>query len=155
MNNTTNPNDKPKIHRRRFLQVLVSIFGAIWSVLTLYPIYRYLKPKKNPLEEAQVNSVTVGDASSLPTNSGKNFQFGSVPGLVIHAEDNQFHAFDAICTHMGCTVQYRPDLKLIWCACHGGEYDPETGKNVAGPPPRPLTPFKVAIVQGKLVVSKG
>jgi Rieske Fe-S protein len=41
-------------------------------------------------------------------------------------------------------VQYRPDLERIWCACHNGHYD-LTGRNVEGPPPRPLDRFDVAM----------
>ena len=58
-----------------------------------------------------------------------------------------------ICTHLGCTVQYREDKDAIWCACHGGQYDAHTGKNVAGPPPKPLTPLKVEVSGDKIIVS--
>lgn len=142
------------MHRRHFLQLLIGIFGLMWGGMALYPIFQYLSPPKNNLANADVSSVTVGSAASLPVNQGKNFQFGSIPGLVIHTPDGQFHAFDAICTHLGCTVQYRPDLGHIWCACHGGQYDPQTGKNISGPPPKPLTALKVDVKGGQIVVSK-
>jgi cytochrome b6-f complex iron-sulfur subunit len=144
----------PNPKRRHFLQAFVATFGAIWGVLMLYPLYRYLRPPKNMLAESDVSSVSLGSAGNLPVGAGKNFQFGSIPGVIIHTPDDQFHAFDAICTHLGCTVQYRPDLQRIWCACHGGQYDAETGKNIAGPPPRPLTPLKATVENGNIIVSK-
>ena len=44
-------------------------------------------------------------------------------------------------------MQYRSDLSQIWCACHNGHYD-LNGKNVAGPPPRPLDTFVVNVARG-------
>jgi cytochrome b6-f complex iron-sulfur subunit len=76
-----------------------------------------------------------------------------VPALLIRAEDGAYHAVSATCTHLNCTVQYRGDLKQIWCACHNGFYD-LTGKNVAGPPPRPLEELKVNVANGDVVVSR-
>jgi Rieske Fe-S protein len=40
-------------------------------------------------------------------------------------------------------------LGVIWCACHNGKYD-LNGKNISGPPPRPLTEYNV-IEKGKEV----
>lgn len=67
--------------------------------------------------------------------------------------DKSLKAFSAVCTHLECTVQYRPDMERIWCACHNGIYD-LNGRNVAGPPPRPLDVFKVAVQGDDVVVSK-
>ena len=90
----------------------------------------------------------------MPKGTGKNFRFGSFPALLIHTDDGQLHAFNAICTHLGCTVQFRNDMQKIYCACHGGEYDPNTGKNIAGPPPKPLAALKAEVVNGKIIVSR-
>jgi Rieske Fe-S protein len=89
----------------------------------------------------------------MPRNSGKNFDFGGTPAVLVHQADGSFAAYNAICTHLGCTVQYKPELQRIWCACHGGQYDPATGKNVAGPPPRPLEAYRVKTKGSGLVVS--
>ena len=64
----------------------------------------------------------------------------------------------ATCTHLDCVVGYQKDRSRIWCNCHGGSYD-LTGRNIGGPPPRPLTPYKVNLVAkaggaSTIVVSK-
>ncbi|MDP2471857.1 MAG: Rieske 2Fe-2S domain-containing protein, partial [Candidatus Palauibacterales bacterium] len=59
----------------------------------------------------------------------------------------------AVCTHLSCTVQYREDLRQIWCACHNGHFD-LNGRNVQGPPPRPLDAFDVNVRGDEIVVSK-
>jgi Rieske Fe-S protein len=58
-----------------------------------------------------------------------------------------------VCTHLNCTVQYRADLSHIWCACHNGHFD-LNGKNIAGPPPRPLEAFAVNARGDQIVVTK-
>jgi len=62
-------------------------------------------------------------------------------------------AFTAICTHLGCIVEYRKDLNHIWCACHNGHYNLQ-GVNIAGPPPRPLEQYDVNVRGDTIVVSK-
>jgi len=82
------------------------------------------------------------------------FPFGSEPGIVIETPGGEIRAFSAVCTHLACTVQYREDLQHIWCACHNGHYD-LFGKNISGPPPRPLTRYTVNVRGDEIVVSKG
>ena len=62
----------------------------------------------------------------------------------------EYCAFSATCTHLECTVQYRGREHDVWCACHNGVYDLQ-GRNVSGPPPRPLEVYDVH-VQGEDVV---
>ena len=74
------------------------------------------------------------------------------------AED-QYRAFAATCTHLDCIVEFRSDRQLFWCNCHDGQFD-LNGRNVGGPPPRPLEPLRVHLLPGedrqpaKLVVER-
>jgi cytochrome b6-f complex iron-sulfur subunit len=107
---------------------------------------------------AAVTEVTLKDAQKLPSGSAMLFKFGTKPALLIHHQD-QWVAFDAVCTHMGCTVQYQPandrePAGRIYCACHGGVYDAATGANVSGPPPRPLKPYKVEVTEAGVVITR-
>jgi Rieske Fe-S protein len=65
--------------------------------------------------------------------------------IVVRVSDTDYRAFAATCTHLDCIVEYRQDKELIWCWCHNGAYDLQ-GRNVAGPPPRPLQQFAVHLV---------
>ncbi len=51
----------------------------------------------------------------------------------------------------GVLALYRDDFKHIWCACHNGHFD-LTGRNIAGPPPRPLEEYRVEIRGEDVVV---
>ena len=104
--------------------------------------------------QAAVTEVTLKDAEKMPAGSVLMFKFGPAPAMLIHHADNTWVALTAVCTHLGCTVQYEPQLNRIHCACHGGVYDPRTGANVSGPPPKPLKQFKVAVSETGVEVSR-
>jgi Rieske Fe-S protein len=139
---------KSSIGRRRLLDAIVS--GGLLAFLgaVFYPVVRYLTPP--PALEAAASSVTAARIGEVKPNSGKVFRFGSKPGLLVRLPSGEWRAFSAVCTHLQCTVQYRADLERIWCPCHNGHFD-LSGKNVSGPPPKPLESYDV-IVKGDEVV---
>ncbi len=66
------------------------------------------------------------------------------------------------CTHLGCTVPWRPDYRLRdttgWyrCPCHGSTYTKGAAILVFGPAPRPLDLFAIEVKEnGDLVVNTG
>lgn len=140
-----------KQSRRDFLNYVLGFGFLGWLLAVLYPIYSYLKPPKAP--EVDVSNLKLGKVEDFPKDSGKIFKMGSQPGLLIRLPDGKFRAFNAVCTHLSCTVQYKPDEKIIWCACHNGKYD-LNGKNISGPPPAPLTPYNVSVKNDEVFVSK-
>ena len=95
------------------------------------------------MEATAVTEVTLKDAQKLPLGSVLMFKFGTAPAMLIHHRGRALDVMTAVCTHLGCTVQYEPQADRIHCACHGGVYNPYTGANVSGPPPKPLKLFKV------------
>jgi len=116
-----------------------------------YPVVSYLKPPK--VAEANVQTVRAGTAVEFPPNTGQIVKFGRKPVILIRTESGDFRAFSATCTHLDCIVQYRSDLGQIQCACHNGLYD-LAGRNVSGPPPRPLEEFAVNVVNDEIMVSR-
>lgn len=138
-------------NRRSFLKYLLStsVVGFLASVL--YPIVSYLNPPKQ--NEVEVSSVLAGKISDFEKDSGKIIRFGNKPVLVIRTEKDEFKAMSAVCTHLDCTVQYKKEMGLIWCACHNGKYD-INGNNVSGPPPRPLDMYQVNKQGDNIFVSK-
>jgi cytochrome b6-f complex iron-sulfur subunit len=141
--------------RRAFL-VAAGTAGLAYTVALAYPIYRYLaSPEEMAMEATAVTSVALGaDYRQLPRGTAKMFKFGASPALLIHHQDGRWISMTAVCTHLGCTVQYEPQADRIHCACHGGVYNAYTGANVSGPPPRPLKLFKVAVNEAGVDVSR-
>ncbi len=140
------------VSRRSLLNWLLGTTLGATLVAALYPVFRFVIPPE--VAEAPVNRVLAAKLTELPVNSGKIFRFGSRPGLVLRTQDGAVRAFSAVCTHLNCTVQYRSDLQHIWCACHNGHYDLQ-GKNIAGPPPRPLEAYKVDVSGDDVYVTRG
>ena len=138
--------------RRNVLNYLLGTGAFATLCAIFYPIVRFMIPPR--IVESSASSVVASKVSEIRPNEGKIFKFGSKPGILIETPTGEYRAFSAICTHLDCTVQYRPDEKLIWCACHNGRYD-LTGKNISGPPPRPLEEFQVNVRGEEIVVSRG
>ena len=137
--------------RRRFINGLLSSGIVATAVSIFYPILKFVIPPETA--ESAVMSVTVGRSDELQPNTGKIFQFGDDPGLIVRTAEGELRAFSARCPHLNCTVQYEPDEKQIVCACHGGVFD-LNGKNVAGPPPKPLVTYSVNVRADEIVVSR-
>jgi cytochrome b6-f complex iron-sulfur subunit len=143
-----------KTTRRAFLAA-AGAAGLAYAAALAYPVYRYLaSPEEMEMNAASVSEVTLKDAQKLPAGSVLMFKFGTAPALLIHHEDGRWVAMSAVCTHLGCTVQYEPHADRIHCACHGGVYNAYTGANVSGPPPKPLKLFKVAVNPAGVNVSR-
>jgi cytochrome b6-f complex iron-sulfur subunit len=139
--------------RRSFVNILLGAGFTGMAVWMLYPVVRYLVPPEQG--QPSVASVTLPwNPKEVKVNSGRIFRFGTQPGLLVKTHSGELRAFSAVCTHLNCTVQYRDDREEIWCACHNGTYD-LNGKNVSGPPPRPLEPYKVFVKGDQIVVNKG
>jgi len=126
--------------RRRFLDALLAVGFVSTAAAIAYPVARFLVPPESG--EAATNSVVAAKASALKPNSGIIFPFGSKPAIVVRASDGTLGAFSAVCSHLECTVQFKPDTSQIWCACHNGLYD-LGGNVVSGPPPKALERFVV------------
>ncbi len=137
--------------RRRFLGLLLGGGLLASAVSFFYPVLRYLVPPR--VIDMGGDSVVAGKVGELRPNSGKIFRFGSRPGLLLLGSDGQYRALSATCTHLSCTVQYRGDLRQVWCACHNGMYD-LAGRNISGPPPRPLEQYDVHVRGDEIIVSR-
>jgi Rieske Fe-S protein len=57
------------------------------------------------------------------------------------------HAFSAVCTHQGCTVDTVAE-GTIDCPCHGSRFDADTGAVSNGPAASPLPPVAVVVRAG-------
>lgn len=137
--------------RRRIVELLLG--GGLFASLVsfAYPVLRYLIPP--PVADLGGDEVVASKVGDLKPNGSKIFRFGTRPALLLMTAEGEYRALSAVCTHLSCTVQYRNDLHQIWCACHNGFYD-LNGRNIAGPPPRPLDAFQVHVRGDEIVVSR-
>ncbi len=146
----TQETDKPG--RRGFFATMGGL-AAVWVGATLYPIYRYLSPRPAPDPFAKggvkVDGIALNDLLAVGS-----FKAGGYAGrglIVLRTSAGQLRAFDAKCSHAGCNVRFEGSRFV--CPCHGGVYDTD-GRNIAGPPPKPLVELSVAEDNGALFVSR-
>lgn len=139
-------------NRRRLLQFLLGTGIGASIVSFLYPVITFILPPRT--QGSASESHEAGKPEDIQPNSGQVFQFGNQPALLIRTPEGDLRAFSAVCTHLGCTVNYEPEKKVIWCPCHNGIFDLH-GRNIGGPPPKPLPEYKVNIRNGQIVVTKG
>jgi thiosulfate dehydrogenase [quinone] large subunit len=98
----------------------------------------------------------IGPAKDVPVGGAASFQNPSSgdPSLVVQPAAGTFVAFDAVCPHAGCAVQYSNTSRLFICPCHGSEFNGHTGAVEVGPAQSGLTRLTVAEgSDGQLYVS--
>lgn len=146
--------DGAPAQRRSFLSGVLGTAFAGWLGTVLYPVFRYLSPLQERVS---------ADEAELSEKSRKEVEaagFAIVPlgterVLVFRDPKGTLRATSAKCTHEGCTVQYKADESIIWCACHNGRFDVD-GRVLSGPPPRALVAYKASgSLETKVVVSRG
>ncbi len=145
--------DAPR--RRDLLQIGMGAVAVCYAGALVYPVYRYLAtPAVRARLEGEVSSISIPQKSLPQAGAATMFLFGGRPSLLIHHTDGQWVALDAVCTHLGCTVGFEPQNRRIFCPCHGGTYDMNTGEVVAGPPPQGLKVYRVEVRDGDIIVSR-
>jgi nitrite reductase/ring-hydroxylating ferredoxin subunit len=139
------PDDWPQDHyvaRRDFAKfmVLTSLafaVGQVWiGVQNAWRRHRGALPMRK-----------IATLSSLPVGGTIVFQY---PGphddcLLIRTTPQTLLAYSQKCTHLSCAVIPRVDQGVIRCPCHDGLFDLQTGRNIAGPPRRPLPRVELSI----------
>ncbi len=139
--------------RRKFLTLAAGGLGVTWLGASAYPVYRYLSPQPVPDPFGKEGRALVDKLSLAHVarpGSGGNGGYATRGVIVFRNPGGDLKAFDSKCTHAGCNVAFQGDK--LFCNCHGGTYDLE-GRNIAGPPPRPLTELKVFEEGGLLYVA--
>lgn len=151
--------------RRDFLWFTSKLVLVSTTIGTgLYSLARALVPDilYEPSPESSVG---------MPEKFAEGVTFIPDKRLFIVREGNDFQVISAVCTHLGCTVNYVPLAKIKevsvqgkviqerWefsCPCHGSKYYAE-GTNYAGPAPKALPRFYVDIspISGELIVNTG
>ena len=104
------------------------------------------------------NASIIGNTKQIPLNSATTFNVAANndPGVLVHLPDDSFVAYDAVCTHAGCTVAYNAKSKHLECPCHGSVFDPaKTGSVLAGPAKQPLGNIKITVDKGTGAITQG
>ena len=141
-----------EITRRDFLKLVTGTASALGLGALLIPLVTYFFPSK--LEEVPSDPVLVCAENELPVGDSRLVKFGRYPALVINTEQG-LRVYSAVCTHFACLVKWEPESGRIMCPCHEGYFEPFDGHVISGPPPEPLMPFEVEVVDGQIYIKAG
>ena len=151
MEKTASEGGRPEQPGRRYVLGFLVGSGVVASLVSIvYPILSFVLPPQSGELDADAVAAKVNE---LAANSAKIFRMGNRPGILVRMADGNYRAFSAVCTHLNCTVQYRPREHDIWCACHNGVYNLQ-GAVVSGPPPKALEEFAVHARGQDIVVTR-
>ncbi|HET6567353.1 MAG TPA: Rieske (2Fe-2S) protein [Rhodothermales bacterium] len=94
--------------------------------------------------------LAIAGVDEVPVGGHKTFEYpeGSAPRLLIRTGETSFVAYDQQCTHLLCPVIPVVAESILHCPCHHGVFDLATGRQISGPPPRPLPRVTLEIRDG-------
>jgi cytochrome b6-f complex iron-sulfur subunit len=128
------------VSRRDFAKFLTLVSGGLMVGSGLVAVKSHLYPK----EELEGEHF-VCKKEEVPLGGTRAFviEGSMIPYILIHLESGEFKAYEQKCTHLSCSVFYKPGTGTIHCPCHEGNFDAKTGDVVSGPPPRALPKLDV------------
>lgn len=131
-----------EISRRDFLKLASAAVLTLSGLLGLDGLFRFLDTQTDPLPPTDFD---LGPAGNYPP--GSRTLLPDVPALLLHTQAG-FSAISLVCTHLGCTVESKPEG--FACPCHGSRFDLQ-GNVTRGPAGKPLNSLRTGISSdGKL-----
>ena len=146
--NTNAPTSEHKQGRRKFLLRLSWTGLGLFLSTLLAAVLNFFWPRvsRRPARSVQVGFPDDYRPGQVVYHRGRK--------LFIIRDKKGFLSLSARCTHLGCMVVWNRDHHMFLCPCHGGKFD-VSGRNVEGPPPRPLDAFSLRLDNnGYLVVDR-
>jgi len=143
-----NADSKRDVSRRDFLNEItlgaLGVAGLSGAALT----YQFFSPK---VLFEQSTTFRAGNPDLYPVNSVTFLQDQQV--YIVRTAAG-FYAVSAVCTHLGCITQWKPEANMIVCPCHGSKFQPD-GKKIGGPAASPQPHYAISLTtDGELQVDK-
>lgn len=149
------------ISRRNFLMKIGLGMGGIAATAVAIPVIGALlaplleKKKEVWRTVGGIDDFTIGSTSLVKFMNNDPVPYAGVTAKTAawlrRNGENDFTAFSANCTHLGCPVRWEAEAQLFMCPCHGGVYYKD-GSVAAGPPPKELTQYAVRVYNGEVQI---
>lgn len=159
-NNRIEESPKEITRRNFFLKLSLGIAGLSAAAAAVPVVSALVAPL---LEKKDQQWRTVGKLDDFQTGTTSLVTFTNADpepyagvtaksaAWLRRTDQNDFIAFAANCTHLGCPVRWEKDAHLFMCPCHGGVYYAD-GTVAGGPPPFPLTRYEVRILNSEVQI---
>jgi nitrite reductase/ring-hydroxylating ferredoxin subunit len=80
----------------------------------------FVDPGRSLAPEGQWTAVA--RLADLPVGAVTRFSTVAFDGFLVN-DEGEIRALSSVCTHMGCTLAYRPKRNDLRCPCHGASFD--------------------------------
>ena len=140
--------ETPRVNKMRRRIVWATVAGSLITFFLMF--VRFFLPR-SILEPSPLFRIGVPADYALGVDTKWQQQYRI---WVTRTSDRLFVIY-AVCTHLGCTPDWKASENKFKCPCHGSGYDSE-GVNFEGPAPRPMDRAKVELdAEGQIVVDIG
>ena len=75
-----------------------------------------------PLVAGEGFWADVAGVEEVPPGTAIRFSTTAFDGFVVN-DDGEIRALSSVCTHMACTLRFRPDWRDLRCPCHGASFN--------------------------------
>jgi cytochrome b6-f complex iron-sulfur subunit len=133
--------------RRTFLGVFLGGLGSIAAAAVSWPLFRYLAPRSGGENAGKV----VIPETDIREGEAKFFEYAGSSAVMVRKRGGGLVAFSAVCTHLGCIVQWEKDKQDFLCPCHAGRFSSD-GAVMSGPPPKSLQKLPFVLDGGNITV---
>ena len=135
--------------RRKFVARLLAGLGVLAALEAAWITVSTLGSRRRTTEANDGGVIEAGPVGRFANRSVTPFPENEF--YLVRLEDGGFLALHRKCTHLGCSVPWRPDEERFACPCHASAFDIR-GAVLSSPAPRPLDLFAVAIKNGQVLV---
>lgn len=146
------PIDWPKdelVARRDFTRFLVLTSGAFVAGQGWIATQHLVRERRGTSVPVRARIASLAD---LPVGAVRSFSYPKERDrcLLVRLGESELVAFSQSCTHLSCAVVPKVAEGVFLCPCHEGYFDLRTGRNIAGPPPRPLPRILLEVASGEV-----
>lgn len=135
------------ISRRKLVEILISLVATFLTSSIIVTIFKYLWPVS--ATKSGESELLIANVDDIQIGKPKKFIFNGKASILLKTESG-YRAFGAICTHLGCIAYFKNEENLIFCPCHLGRFDRNTGVVISGPPPSPLPAIDIIVKGGSI-----
>jgi Rieske Fe-S protein len=135
--------------RRGFIKAIVGFGGLIGLGVALGSIK--LPASGAPAAQSTTTTQTgstkgsIANINSLAAGTPVYFDYPSgYPNMLMKNSNGSLTALSMLCTHVCCQCSYDASSKIIYCPCHGSEFD-SAGKVIRGPASADLPTITLSI----------
>jgi thiosulfate dehydrogenase [quinone] large subunit len=128
--------------RREFIKLSTTGLLAVFAALVGS---RFQSPSTSGASATATGSA-IAKLSDIAVGQSLNFQSADGTPAVLFRTKSGVFAYSRVCTHQGCSVEFKSKTSTLSCPCHGAQFDPaQGGAVIQGPARQPLPKINIQV----------